>query len=291
MNKYLRIFSISIFISFCYDASAQLRFVNYTTSDIYVSIMYPQNEEWLVEGWYKIAPDADRSLIENLTNRYYYYYVSSDDKTWPGKDTKGTIHPTKSFKTSDQQNYNSSDGYKEVGFTKIDTKGKDRYSEYIRREFIFIGDNRYECSSSFGFQCEGISLDKVSIRFTKNNDGSSYVLLNSNMHYVVGTTLLYLDDGSIIKMYDKNRRDSFTEGHETNKISIYYLTKSEVNSIKKSNIASIRYNTSPFSSSSSGHNEGHIVHNKSCRAGYEFGGEGYDVDRIRFDVELTQLIN
>jgi len=223
-------------------------------------------------------------------NKFYYYYISSENRNWSGKDLKSFIHPTKAFKLIHNGEIDTSSGYKLVGFTKIDLNGEKNHVVNINRQFVFIDDKRFESTDLIRFRCEGITMGRISMRFTKNQDGGSYVIMNSQNEYIIGTVFLYLDNNSVIKLVDRNKRDIINEDNRTFNRSIYYLTKSEVELLKQVNIETIRYKTSPFLGQYSTNSlESHILNNRNCTETF-FINRGKVIERISFDLELTRLI-
>lgn len=107
---------------------------------------------------------------------------------------------------------------------------------------VFIGEKRYDATNSISFLGNGGFAD-LTIQLAKKNDGSGLILLSKETHtkheYVGGTIWIYLDDGRILKCFDKGTRDYANQKSTT----IYYLTKQEVDILKEINIKSIRYST------------------------------------------------
>ena len=110
----------------------------------------------------------------------------------------------------------------------------------IAQGIFFIGDNTYPCTKAYKFPIECFNDERynnLKLFFVK--DGSKgMVVFEKKNDIVCGTILFYLEDNSIIKLYDKNKFD-FVNGIYS---SIYYLTASEIEKLKKLNINTIRYN-------------------------------------------------
>jgi len=284
--KYLYFLSTLIFIT--NYSFGQLIFENNTSEDIYVVIQYPKENEWITSGWYKFTPGEERNVLNNLTNRYYYYYVTSDSKIWSGTDSYSWIHPTNAFYTSNKEIYTAAQGYKKVGLKIIDRGSNEKYTVSIERHYIFLGDKKYECTKAISFPCSN-SLEDFDLIFTNNKDGSSYLVFQSIgpfSEFLTGNITLFLDDESTIKLFDKNIRDSYNERSGNwdikKKYSVYYLTSSEVNRIKKSNIASMRYNDNY---------DYQWVYNKACGYNQQFGKGWRHEERVQFNSILSDLHN
>jgi hypothetical protein len=108
------------------------------------------------------------------------------------------------------------------------------------QNYILVGDTKYESTETISFPGFGAFSD-LHIQFAKNNDGSGLIFLTkftgSSSQFIGGTILIYLDNGSVLKCYDKGKRD-YVNDMST---SIFNLTKQEIEILKESSIQSIRY--------------------------------------------------
>ena len=81
----------------------------------------------------------------------------------------------------------------------------------ISQNYIYKGDNQYESTSGWEFKMNG-SYWSGNPEFTvaKHSNGG-YLMIAINVpfksHYIGGTVLVFLDDGSTIKCTDKGVRD------------------------------------------------------------------------------------
>lgn len=139
----------------------------------------------------------------------------------------------------------------------------------IGQGFVFIGEKRFSASSTISFRGSGGFLD-LKIQFAKKGDGSGFILLSKETHskhvFIGGTVWVYLDDGKILKCYDKGTRDYANDISTT----IYNLTKQEIDILKETNIQSIRYSTKCTSGVNTGScDENFIAENKEGFVGSE----------------------
>lgn len=117
-------------------------------------------------------------------------------------------------------------------------------TSYSQNNKIFIGENVYTCTKKYGFiNYTNYSMSdfcKPSISFAKNGN-SGFFIFSIRGHKVKGTVYLYLDDNTVIKMYDKNFCDCVNEGGDNWCTCIYNLTSQEIIKLKTTNIQTIRY--------------------------------------------------
>ncbi|WP_194974200.1 hypothetical protein [Aquiflexum lacus] len=116
------------------------------------------------------------------------------------------------------------------------------------QNLFFIGENTYQTTDFFDFYLKGSSFSsELKIAIGKDNDKGLIILTKQVGHFednkISGDLLIYLDDASIIKCFDKGIRDKVNNEATT----VYFLTSQEVEKLKQVNINSIRYSLSSYS--------------------------------------------
>jgi len=113
--------------------------------------------------------------------------------------------------------------------------------EVASQNTCFIGSKSYPCTDSYTLGKHEILGRNPEIYFMKDGEKGiiAFVINNYTMPHsrVKNKLILYLDNGQIITCVDRGRYDIVDDYATT----LYYLTKDEVNKLKKSNISTIRY--------------------------------------------------
>ena len=110
------------------------------------------------------------------------------------------------------------------------------------QNYIYYGDGQYESTSSWEFKAVNpIRGEHPELSIAKRN-GGGYVLLYVSVitpeQILKGDMYIFLANGQRIRCVDRGIRDH-VDGRA---ISLYELTNSEVDQLKRSHIAKIRYN-------------------------------------------------
>lgn len=102
-------------------AAADFRLCNNTSGRVGVALGYKDNDGWVTEGWWNLAPRSCETLLRgNLVARYYYIYAIDYDRggEWSGqafmctRDKEFTIRGTEDCLAR---------GYDRTGFFEVDT--------------------------------------------------------------------------------------------------------------------------------------------------------------------------
>jgi uncharacterized membrane protein len=102
-------------------ASADFRLCNNTSGKVGISLGYKDNEGWVTEGWWNLAPRSCETLLRGtLVARYYYVYAIDYDRggEWSGKafmcsrEKEFTIRGTEDCLAR---------GFDRTGFFEVDT--------------------------------------------------------------------------------------------------------------------------------------------------------------------------
>jgi uncharacterized membrane protein len=102
-------------------AAADFRLCNNTSGRVGVALGYKDNDGWVTEGWWNLAPRSCETLLRgNLIARYYYIYAIDYDRggEWSGqafmctRDKEFTIRGTEDCLAR---------GYDRTGFFEVDT--------------------------------------------------------------------------------------------------------------------------------------------------------------------------
>ena len=110
----------------------------------------------------------------------------------------------------------------------------------IGQNSIYIGSEKYKSTATWSFKNNGDWMQgpvEVSIG-KKSNGGIIMISIKSFQNeHIKGNLMIYLDDGSVIKCLDKGIYDAV----DNKSIAVYYLTPSEIELLKNSDISSIRF--------------------------------------------------
>lgn len=107
------------------------------------------------------------------------------------------------------------------------------------QNLFFIGNKSFPCSGSFKLQVGDDSNGMLSCLVAKNGTSGFFVLSKEirTGSEIRGNAIIYLDDGNVITLIDKGKRD-FVDNTSTN---VYNLTLSEIDKLKNSIINTIRF--------------------------------------------------
>lgn len=104
---------------------------------------------------------------------------------------------------------------------------------------FFIGNKKYKTTQEWTFQTEASMDNNPRISVGKDNNKGLLIITAFTMGIKIGGTLIvYLEDETIITCKDRGINDVTNNECTT----VYYLTLSEIDSMKKSKIMNIRYN-------------------------------------------------
>ena len=107
------------------------------------------------------------------------------------------------------------------------------------QNLFLIGNKSYPCSDSFKLQVGNNSFGMLSCLVAKNGTTGFFVISKEIQSYseIRGNAIIYLDDGSVITLIDKGKRD-FVDNTSTN---VYNLTLPEIDKLKNSIINTVRF--------------------------------------------------
>lgn len=110
------------------------------------------------------------------------------------------------------------------------------------QNFIYEGDNQYESTGSWDFKLNGnYWTTDPKITVAKNNSSGGYLMISIEVpfqqHYIKGTVFVFLEDGSVIKCFDKGVRDHV----DNQSIALYNFTSNEIDKLKEHRISKIRF--------------------------------------------------
>lgn len=108
------------------------------------------------------------------------------------------------------------------------------------QNYIYIGDNRYEATSTWTFRSQAVNIGHSKLTVAKNNNGG-YLLIsifapNSNV-FVNGDIHIFLNDGSKMRCKEIGIRDLVNNWS----ITLYDLNKDQIEILKKNRITKIRF--------------------------------------------------
>ena len=104
---------------------------------------------------------------------------------------------------------------------------------------FFIGNKKYKTTEEWTFQTEASMDNNPRISVGKDNNKGLLIITAFTMGIKIGGTLIiYLEDETIITCKDRGINDVTNNECTT----VYYLAISEIESMKKSKIMSVRYN-------------------------------------------------
>lgn len=123
--------------------------------------------------------------------------------------------------------------------TKIESKTEVAPEDTDLSGRFFIGEKSYPCTESYNLG--DLGFGGCSVLLAKDGQKCIFAITTGMERIVVNTIILYLDDNSLIKLYDRKIRDCVN----SNCTAVYYLTIGEIKKIQASNIATIRYTVAP----------------------------------------------
>lgn len=109
------------------------------------------------------------------------------------------------------------------------------------QNYIYKGDKQFEATESWQFELNGdYWTGNPEFTVAKHTNGG-YLMISIpvpfKQHFISGTIIIFLIDGSTIKCTDKGVRD-----HVDNKsIALYNFTKNEIEMLKQNRITRIRF--------------------------------------------------
>lgn len=111
----------------------------------------------------------------------------------------------------------------------------------LGQNFIYKGDQQYEATRSWRFRMNGEYWTGDPVFTVAKHSNGGYLMISINVpyssHYIAGTVMVFLNDGSVIKCTDRGIRD-----HVDNRsIALYNFTSAEVERLKTHRIVRIRF--------------------------------------------------
>jgi uncharacterized membrane protein len=113
--------AVAALVALASPAAADFRLCNNTGSRVGVSVGYKDNEQWVTEGWWNLAPRSCETLLRgSLVARFYYIYAVDYDRggEWSGKAFMCTRE--KEFKIEKTDDCLAR-GLERAGFFEVDT--------------------------------------------------------------------------------------------------------------------------------------------------------------------------
>lgn len=112
----------------------------------------------------------------------------------------------------------------------------------IAQNYIYKGSQQFPATPSWEFYCEASQLPYLEVQIAKTSTGG-YLMISVDIHgsdnweFIGGSAYVYLEDGSVITCIDKGIKDNVNN----KSIALYTFTQAEMDKLKKSDIAQIRY--------------------------------------------------
>ncbi len=116
----------------------------------------------------------------------------------------------------------------------------------VSQNVFFIGSKSYPCTMSMRFQVgDNYSNQAINCIVAKNGNNGFFVISKETAGSIIkGNATLYLDDGSVITLIDRGKRD-YVDNTST---TIYNLTSTEIEKLKNSTINTVRFTIKCFQS-------------------------------------------
>lgn len=107
------------------------------------------------------------------------------------------------------------------------------------QNLFFIGNKSFPCSGSFKLQVGNDTYGMLSCLVAKNGTSGLFVISKEVQTHseIRGNAIIYLDDGNVITLIDKGKRD-LVDNTSTN---VYNLTLPEIDKLKNSIINTVRF--------------------------------------------------
>ena len=114
---------------------------------------------------------------------------------------------------------------------------------YCSQDLFFINNKSYPTNGTFTFTLANPDFyDELEVLVAKDGvKGILAISIKSDYSVVTGKTILYLENGSVINLIDRFIYDNM-DGKST---TVYYLTPSEIEILKKFNVIKIRFSEGP----------------------------------------------
>lgn len=123
------------------------------------------------------------------------------------------------------------------------------FSNTYSQDLFFIGEKSYPSTGTFMLKSNMNHGENLFVTIAKKGNGG-IINLKTNIWggnddwcplYIRGKAIIYLDNGNVISCIDRGIHDSVDNTTST----VYYLTLTEIEMLKKSNINIIRYSIGP----------------------------------------------
>ena len=102
-------------------AFADLKVCNNTKSLVGVSVGFRENNDWTVQGWWRIPPEVCASVVEGeLASRYYYLHAEDADTGGRWRGPVFMCTSSKQFKIKGLKDCFAR-GFERTGFFEVDT--------------------------------------------------------------------------------------------------------------------------------------------------------------------------
>jgi len=111
----------------------------------------------------------------------------------------------------------------------------------IAQNFVFMGENSYPSTEVFTLKSNSDkeNVSDLQLAFAKEGDKALIVVSSklTDAVKIAGKLIIYLEDGTVISCVDRGINDNVDDIAKT----AYYLTKSELTKLTRSNINTIRF--------------------------------------------------
>lgn len=108
------------------------------------------------------------------------------------------------------------------------------------QNLFFIGENSYPCSETVKLQPNSnkFFIKELNVLFGKDEEKALFIVNTETQDVLIrDSTIIYLDDGTVITLTDIRNYDYVDKIAST----VYYINDSDLNKLKNSNINTVRY--------------------------------------------------
>lgn len=151
------------------------------------------------------------------------------------------------------------------------------------QSLFFIGDKSYPSTGSFELKLNS-SYDNLKCLIAKNGTAGFFVISKGTMtgSVIKGKAIIYLDDGSVLTLLDKGKRD-YVDETSTN---VYSLTAAEIIKLKNSNINTVRFTIKCPGTNCESSEDGNFTAKNEFEKSFSLSSEKKRINTMELIVEL-----
>lgn len=111
----------------------------------------------------------------------------------------------------------------------------------LGQNYIYQGDNKFESTSTWEFKLNShYWTGDLEVTVAKKANGGLLMLsidVPDRSNYLAGTVFVFLEDGSVIKCFDKKIKDNV----DNQSLALYFFSQDEIEKLKIQRVERIRF--------------------------------------------------